>query len=83
MGDRTADEHWRWGLFYFNPNDPALLVEKRMGLGYTLNFGNPRAWLMLIALVGVPLVVRTIAPHQRGGRPHFLRRTVHLKNNLS
>ena len=62
VGDRTADEHWHWGLFYFNPADPALMVEKRMGIGYTLNFGNPWAWLMLVGLVGVSLVVRTIAP---------------------
>lgn len=61
-GDRTADEHWHWGLFYFNPADPALMVEKRMGIGYTLNFGNPWAWLMLVGLLGVSLVVRTIAP---------------------
>lgn len=33
-----------------------------MGIGYTLNFGNPWAWLMLVSLFGVSLVVRTIAP---------------------
>ena len=36
-------EAWR-GIFYFHPNDPALLVPKRFGIGYTLNFGNPWCW---------------------------------------
>jgi uncharacterized membrane protein len=27
-------------MIYHNPNDPALLVEKRMGIGWTFNFAN-------------------------------------------
>ena len=46
-GDRTPDECWKWGLFYYNPADPALWVEKRFGIGWTFNFGNPRAWFVL------------------------------------
>ncbi len=42
MTDGLADErHWKWGIFYVNRDDSALLVEKRFGVGYTLNFGNP------------------------------------------
>jgi uncharacterized membrane protein len=40
VGDRTPDACWRWGLFYVNPADPSILIEKRFGIGYTLNFGN-------------------------------------------
>ena len=36
---------------YFNRADPTLFVEKRMGLGYTLNLGNPWSWLVMIAFV--------------------------------
>jgi uncharacterized membrane protein len=43
VGDRTRDECWKLGLFYVNRNDPALFVEKRFGIGWTVNFGNPRA----------------------------------------
>jgi uncharacterized membrane protein len=50
IGDRTADARWFGGLIYFNPTDPALLVEKRMGIGWTLNFGNPWAWAPLTAM---------------------------------
>ncbi|MCA2969699.1 MAG: hypothetical protein INH43_14365 [Acidobacteriaceae bacterium] len=55
-GDQTADQHWRLGVFYVNPEDPALLVEKRFGLGWTLNFANPISWVLLAAIVGVPLL---------------------------
>jgi uncharacterized membrane protein len=56
-GDRTPDSAWKWGLFYVNAQDPALLVEKRFGVGYTFNFGHPIAWLLLALLVGIPLTL--------------------------
>ena len=43
--DNTPDECWRFGgQVYYNPDDPALMVEKRIGLGFTLNFGNKMSW---------------------------------------
>ncbi len=57
VGDRTADDAWKAGLFYFNREDPALFVEKRFGIGYTFNFGNPWSWVLLALLVGVPLAL--------------------------
>lgn len=57
-GDRTRDAFWKWGLVYVNPEDPALFIEKRFGLGYTLNFGNRWAWVTLAALLVFPLVAR-------------------------
>jgi hypothetical protein len=56
IGDRTADTRWIGGLFYFNPTDPALLVEKRMGIGWTLNFGNPWSWVPLIAVAVIVVI---------------------------
>lgn len=61
VGDRTPDECWKLGLIYFNPNDPAFLVEKRFGVGWTLNFANPRAWLFLGAVLLFILVALGIA----------------------
>jgi hypothetical protein len=55
-GDATPDEAWKiGGLFYFNPKDPALWVEKRIGFGYTLNMGNSNAWL-LIGMMLLPMI---------------------------
>jgi uncharacterized membrane protein len=53
IGDRTADENWKWGLIYANRDDPALFVEKRFGIGYTLNFGHRASWLVLGLLMAV------------------------------
>lgn len=49
------DREWRAGMFDFNKQDPSLLVGKRFGIGWTLNFANPRAWLILaaVAIMGV------------------------------
>jgi uncharacterized membrane protein len=55
LGDRTADSHWLWGLLYFNRSDPALLVERRIGVGWTLNFGNPWSWLIIVPLASALL----------------------------
>jgi len=52
------EANWRGGgLFYYNPSDPALFVEKRIGVGYTFNFGNRRAFLYLAYIVGLPILI--------------------------
>jgi uncharacterized membrane protein len=48
--DPTPNECWKGGVFYYNPNDAALFVEKREGLGYTLNFANNWSWMLLLGL---------------------------------
>lgn len=58
VGDRTEDRCWKAGVFYFNPKDPALLVEKRFGIGYTVNFGHWMAWLFLAVLLLIPVLAR-------------------------
>jgi uncharacterized membrane protein len=50
-GDGTPDDCWHLGLFYANSRDPAVLVEQRVGFGYTLNFGRPMAWVILALAV--------------------------------
>jgi uncharacterized membrane protein len=56
-GDATPDHAWKLGgLWYFNPRDPAIWVENRIGPGYGLNMGNPRAWLLMAAMMLVPMI---------------------------
>ena len=57
--DRTPDRCWKAGIFYVNPADPALFVAKRLGIGYTLNFGNPWSWVVLafIILIAIAPVI--------------------------
>jgi uncharacterized membrane protein len=56
-GDASPDHAWKaGGLWYFNPRDPAIWVENRIGPGYGLNMGNPRAWLLIAGLMLVPMI---------------------------
>jgi len=47
-------------VFYVNKNDPSIMVEKRFGVGYTINFGNRWAVLLmvgfLVLILGLSLV---------------------------
>jgi uncharacterized membrane protein len=62
VGDRTEDRFWKLGIFYFNHGDPSVMVEKRFGIGYTVNFARPAAWaITLIPLAAVLAVATTIA----------------------
>jgi uncharacterized membrane protein len=50
--DRIDPEKYKWGLFYYNPEDKRAVVPKRnMGLGYTLNFAQPLAWVLIIGFI--------------------------------
>jgi uncharacterized membrane protein len=44
-------------LIYYAPDDPSVFVPKRSGVGSTLNFARPAAWVLLALFVGGPLVL--------------------------
>ncbi|MEN1761642.1 DUF1648 domain-containing protein [Anoxynatronum sibiricum] len=53
------DHYWKWGMFYFNPDDPTFWVEKRFGIGWTLNFANPLAvgaFVVLLLLIAAGIL---------------------------
>jgi uncharacterized membrane protein len=84
IGDRTADARWIGGLLYFNPTDPALLVERRMGIGWTVNFGNPWSWVPVAAVavivVTAPLTLRGASNLAAGGLLQQGNNNVSLQN---
>jgi uncharacterized membrane protein len=58
------DRFWKAGLIYVNRTDPAIVVAARIGVGWTLNLGNPAAWLLIgviIATVAGLAVIRIAA----------------------
>ena len=59
---RDDDRYWYGGIFYYNPDDPAVLVPRRFGFGWTLNFGNPRGRLIMIVTLLVVLLCGVIIP---------------------
>lgn len=55
--DRTDPRFWA-GNIYVNRDDPAVVVPGRFGMGgRTLNLGNPRTWLLLVALMSLVVMV--------------------------
>lgn len=50
--NQDDDEHWKLGQFYFNKDDPALFLEKRFGIGWTINFARPSVWMILVLIIG-------------------------------
>ena len=59
VGDRTEDRFWKLGVFYFNRNDPSVMVERRFGIGYTVNFAHPIAWIIILLPVLALIAVTT------------------------
>ncbi|UOQ88529.1 DUF5808 domain-containing protein [Agromyces endophyticus] len=54
------DRHWKAGMVYVNADDPSFMVQKRFGVGWTVNLGHPAgviAVVVLLALVVAALVV--------------------------
>jgi uncharacterized membrane protein len=65
VGDGTPDECWKFGMLYFNPDDAALWVEKRAGIGYTMNFAHVSAWIIMALLLLLPLTLGLITLQHR------------------
>ncbi|WP_026908249.1 DUF1648 domain-containing protein [Paucisalibacillus globulus] len=55
--DRDDDRHWKLGVIYFNPNDPALFLEKRFGVGWTINLARPLAWITFIIIISIIIAI--------------------------
>ncbi|QFF97455.1 DUF1648 domain-containing protein [Psychrobacillus glaciei] len=51
------DKYWKGGMLYINRDDPSILVEKRFGVGWTLNFGRPLSWVVLFVPIIIILVI--------------------------
>jgi len=55
------DQYWKGGIFYMNKNDPSIMVEKRFGVGWTLNFAHPVSWIVflipLLLIFGITLLL--------------------------
>ena len=52
-GSLADNSHWLMGLFYYNTDDPSMMIEKRFGVGYSFNYGNRKAQLMLLTVLAL------------------------------
>ncbi|WP_249872769.1 DUF1648 domain-containing protein [Oceanobacillus saliphilus] len=55
--NRDDDKYWKLGQFYYNKQDPALFLEKRFGVGWTINLARPLAWIILLGIIGLALLI--------------------------
>ena len=55
--DVDEDRYWRGGLIYINRDDPSIFVEKRFGVGWTLNLGNPRGYIVIFLPLAILLLI--------------------------
>ena len=51
------DEHWKLGIFYVNRDDPSVFLPERFGIGWTINFGRPAAWILIGCFVAMDAAV--------------------------
>jgi uncharacterized membrane protein len=48
----TNPDNYKWGIFYFNPEDPRVFVPKQIQwMGWTLNFANPVSWIIILGFI--------------------------------
>ena len=63
-GDIIADndEHWKAGIFYWNKGDASLILPKRFGVGWTMNWARPAAWVIVggITLASIAFVAACV-----------------------
>jgi len=53
----TDEENWRFGLIYHAPEDPRVVVPKRIRwTGYTMNFAHKAAGVVLVTVIVLVLL---------------------------
>ncbi|PKM64556.1 MAG: hypothetical protein CVU96_02255 [Firmicutes bacterium HGW-Firmicutes-20] len=48
------------GFFYANKDDANIFVPREYSFGYTLNFGNPISWIVLVAIIATIYILTTL-----------------------
>ncbi|MCA1760029.1 MAG: DUF5808 domain-containing protein [Bacteroidales bacterium] len=50
----TNPENYKWGMIYFDPKDPRVIVPKvNHWLGWTFNFARPASYLIILAFIAL------------------------------
>jgi len=56
MNKDDNPNHWKLGIFYYNPDNPSESVDKRRGIGSTINLGN-KLGRRMFAILFAPFVI--------------------------
>ena len=60
-GSLADNSHWPMGLFYYNADDPSMMIEKRFGFGYSFNYGNRKAQLIVVTFLALLVGLSVLA----------------------
>lgn len=50
------ENYWIFGCLYNNPNDPSFMVEKKFGIGWTVNIATPLGKIFMVSLIIVFII---------------------------
>jgi uncharacterized membrane protein len=57
LGKNNPD-HYKWGIFYYNPEDTRAIVPKRWKwMGWTLNFASPFTYMIILGIIGLAFLL--------------------------
>lgn len=62
LSHRDDDKNWVGGVIYRNREDPSWFVQRRFGVGWTVNFGNPVAMVTCVGLTVVVIAFGLLLP---------------------
>lgn len=63
MNQKPEKNLYKWGIFYFNPEDENLISPKpKSFFGWTLNFAKPLAYIFLLISLLVLMLVKRLIP---------------------
>ena len=52
------NKYWKWGIFYYNPEDKRMFPPKRNPwMGWTVNFGNPISIITFVILTVALIII--------------------------
>ena len=56
--NRTNPEYYKWGIFYYNPQDSRIILPKRIPwMGWTLNFANLWSYIIILGIIGYAVLI--------------------------
>jgi uncharacterized membrane protein len=56
--NRADKKYWKLKVFYFNKEDKALFVQKKLGIGIAINYANPISLVIIAAFVAVIILLK-------------------------
>lgn len=60
MNKDNDPKHWKLGIFYYNPDNPSEVVDRRKGIGTTINFASKVGRRMIYVLFAFPIIIITV-----------------------